>query len=100
MTEATRFSTSGDTSGVYYSGTVACPAGYVVTGGGVQMDDAAGDHDLDSYPTSSSSWTADVDIQVADDAFIVYAECQQGASVNGIAAGPRQTGAVAVLHGK
>jgi len=61
-----------------YGGSVDCPSGDLVTGGGVQVTAPTVDADVDTYPSSTSSWAADVRINTTGDTFTVYAICQLG----------------------
>jgi len=59
------------------SGSVACPAGKKVLGGGVSSTSGDLGHNVNSsYPTSETTWRADVNNNSGQDrSFIVYAIC-------------------------
>ena len=59
-----------------FTGAAACPSGDVVVGGGVELANRNTDAEIDSYPSSTTAWTANVHIATAGDLFTVYAICQ------------------------
>lgn len=64
-------------------GTAACPAGTFVVGGGVSLGDQNAQIVSNSYPSSTSSWTADVDnVAPTAPSFTVYAICLPAAAAS------------------
>jgi len=59
----------------------ACPAGTFVVGGGVSLGDKDGQFVSGSYPSSATSWTAEVDnVAPTTPGFTVYAVCLPAAA--------------------
>jgi hypothetical protein len=100
--------TTSDSPGSWY-GYVTCPSGEIVTGGGAELANATDNVVTDSYPgtvegdASTTQWTADVKINVANTVgnefdYGVFAICVPGSGTTAAVGAPMQSQEVADAH--